>query len=320
MNPPPTARPATAPITFDLPCLGCRYNLRSLPVENICPECALPIRRTLEHGWLIFSDPNWLEKLRSGISFLLGILLVGVIGVIGLTAYVVIGTGATHGPNPIVLAAMGMTLSFTIVAMWLRGIWRLTSPTSTPGHQHSKLGHWIRDLNITSALVYLISGPLASILATLGMPDKQAASLWFGGAVLAWSVYVLSFLLLLVYMRRLARRVFKPTLDKLISFVLWGGVLLALPSAILLAIAMESVYKQSIVTTLMVTISPAFSPVPTMSVGVVFAAGFYLVVLVWGGAWLLALISFRRILKQTIHENASAAYAAWLNPPPPVAP
>lgn len=34
-------------LTGDLPCIGCGYNLRSISVLGVCPECATPVRATI---------------------------------------------------------------------------------------------------------------------------------------------------------------------------------------------------------------------------------------------------------------------------------
>ena len=41
--------PPTQPIEEDLFCTGCQYNLRTRTPSDRCPECGLPIARTLEH-------------------------------------------------------------------------------------------------------------------------------------------------------------------------------------------------------------------------------------------------------------------------------
>lgn len=38
----------------DLPCIGCRYNLRGLSIRHSCPECGLPVRATI----LAHVDPH----------------------------------------------------------------------------------------------------------------------------------------------------------------------------------------------------------------------------------------------------------------------
>src|SRR4051812_2857525 len=39
----------TTPITTDLLCVGCQYNLRTRTASDACPECGLPIAQTLTH-------------------------------------------------------------------------------------------------------------------------------------------------------------------------------------------------------------------------------------------------------------------------------
>src|SRR5262245_48902409 len=38
-----------------IPCLGCGYDITGLPREGVCPECALPLRDTLEDAKLLRS-------------------------------------------------------------------------------------------------------------------------------------------------------------------------------------------------------------------------------------------------------------------------
>jgi uncharacterized repeat protein (TIGR04138 family) len=35
-------------ISCDLPCVACGYNLRTLPIEGLCPECGQPVLKTLQ--------------------------------------------------------------------------------------------------------------------------------------------------------------------------------------------------------------------------------------------------------------------------------
>ncbi len=65
-----------ARVGIDLPCISCGYNLRSLPMSGRCPECNSAIESALHHGWLMFADPQWLRRLRSGVTFALWAVLV----------------------------------------------------------------------------------------------------------------------------------------------------------------------------------------------------------------------------------------------------
>lgn len=355
MNPPPTARPTLASIPVDLPCFGCRYNLRTLSSDAICPECALPVGRTLKHGWLIFAEPAWLRRVRGGLSLLLLTLLVWPVGIAIIVFYAVFSAGGE--PDAIIMAVLTWSIGVVYIALWLFGVWGVTTPepASNPGRAPSKLGPWIRALHVVAILMLGASFYISSGDQEVPSPSPFDLLRIFWPVTVSWTAYALGFLLLVAHMRRLARRIIKPTLRKLLTFLLWGGIFFAALAVTGVAIALGAAYTATVSgggaagpgptmapTTMTVravpmgvsaswtpttapTTGPATVVAPVVATplrmpfamlfGVLVAASFYLFILVWGGAGLLALISFRRILNQTIHENASAAYAAWLNPP-----
>lgn len=53
-------------VTFDLPCYACRYNLRGLAYEGLCPECGLAVAHTLPRVPLTISEGlnAWREAQR----------------------------------------------------------------------------------------------------------------------------------------------------------------------------------------------------------------------------------------------------------------
>ena len=75
-NPPrmSSAVPAVppAPITRDLPCITCGYNLRTQPINAHCPECDTPATRSFEAyaARLAGADRRWLRKLTSAAAWL----------------------------------------------------------------------------------------------------------------------------------------------------------------------------------------------------------------------------------------------------------
>ncbi|MCP4590793.1 MAG: hypothetical protein GY842_08610 [bacterium] len=67
--------PERRAVTTDVSCADCGYNLRTLSIESVCPECACPTVRSLHSTRLCFADPEWLDDLRRSVSML---LIVGV--------------------------------------------------------------------------------------------------------------------------------------------------------------------------------------------------------------------------------------------------
>jgi len=58
----------TGRIAADVPCLCCRYNLRGLLPDGLCPECGTPI---IDKSRLRFAAPHWLKRLSRGLLLLL---------------------------------------------------------------------------------------------------------------------------------------------------------------------------------------------------------------------------------------------------------
>lgn len=54
----------------DLLCIACGYDLRELPRDFNCPECGLPIKRSVGSDKLARADPAWLRKIVIGQSLI----------------------------------------------------------------------------------------------------------------------------------------------------------------------------------------------------------------------------------------------------------
>ena len=51
-------------------CVGCGYDVRTLPVDGPCPECSTPIEQSLGGPRLAAADPRWLARLTLGQSLI----------------------------------------------------------------------------------------------------------------------------------------------------------------------------------------------------------------------------------------------------------
>src|SRR5438876_719044 len=93
-QPMPALVDADGRVCVDAVCLGCGYNLRTLPEDAVCPECAQPVRRSLVGEQLTFAAPHWVRRLARGatlmlitVASLLGMaLLFPVVGLFGAMA------------------------------------------------------------------------------------------------------------------------------------------------------------------------------------------------------------------------------------------
>src|ERR1700733_1253483 len=55
----------------DLPCRSCGYNLRTLSIDGICPECATPVRVSMRGDLLREADPIWLWWLNAACKLII---------------------------------------------------------------------------------------------------------------------------------------------------------------------------------------------------------------------------------------------------------
>ncbi len=114
-------------VRYDMPCVQCGYNVRSMPVAGKCPECATSIAKSVEGFSMQTAPPAFVRALRRG-------MLVTGWGAIALAACTIasVFVGALLGfmprinPLAVTVALSGVVTMITIVMM--AGVWKLTTP------------------------------------------------------------------------------------------------------------------------------------------------------------------------------------------------
>ena len=62
---------ATPPLAEgEVLCVGCGYSLRGLNAEGVCPECGIPVERSLVDDRLANAEPSWLARICRGQAWL----------------------------------------------------------------------------------------------------------------------------------------------------------------------------------------------------------------------------------------------------------
>lgn len=111
----------------DLPCIGCGYNLRSLSIRAMCPECGLAVRATILH----VVDPHaselqpvlWPRLVATGtVLWGAGAALAGVLAWLPHIADVIaaFGINGPQRPNP----ALGVILGTMVSGVGSIALWR----------------------------------------------------------------------------------------------------------------------------------------------------------------------------------------------------
>lgn len=110
-------------VNRDVPCVGCSYNLRGLPIHRNCPECGEPISNSATGILLEDAPPGYVTKIRGGLSLVLNSILAAII--FGLLAGVM---GFAFSGQYTWLMPLLNIGGFIVGAAMLLGYWRFTQP------------------------------------------------------------------------------------------------------------------------------------------------------------------------------------------------
>lgn len=184
----------------DLGCVGCDYNLRTRPLDGVCPECGRPVRETIAFPRLSRSASRWLTSLVDSVTVLL----------IAFAAdLILLRVGGRNDATAIALAMIPWGLT------WF-GIWLLTRPEPGRACDGDGARAW--------ALRLLASGPyMLFVLQPRGLPE----------VVLLLSCTVPAGYLYYDHLRRAAERLPAPSLARQARVVRW-----AVPLAAAVSLAM----------------------------------------------------------------------------------
>jgi hypothetical protein len=143
-DPDQVTAPAPPALDRDLHCVTCGYNLRTQPVDGVCPECGKSIRSTLNFPHLARSAPRWLTSLLDSVT----VLLVAF-------AFAVAGFWFDRGRDEVV----PVLLATTAWALAWFAVWLLTRPE--PGvRQRIRWRAWFLRLFATPPYVTAFATPM----------------------------------------------------------------------------------------------------------------------------------------------------------------
>lgn len=198
------------PLTEDLTCTRCGYNLRGLTLDKLCPECATPIARSIHGNLLRYADPEWLDKLRLGAELMLWSILIGV--VLGVAAGLFMAFMTVGLPQVFVSIVFMLTGVLGLWAMFL-----ITTPEPAIAFDEDpvtlrKVVRWCAVANFLGTAVQQ-----AAQTGGLGTAVVVAGRLL---EIIGLVAYIGQFM----YLRRLARRIPDEKLARQTMVVMWGYV------------------------------------------------------------------------------------------------
>ncbi len=214
-------------------CIICGYDLKGLPRDGVCPECGTPVEQSYLPDLLHNRSPQYLQQLRSGLSFVLNGILVWVFLII---ASVVVAVAGLSGLGiEILLALAGTGCSLAIMLGW----WKLTTPD--PGKPDASADLLSRRLIRIAVSVQLAATvfsliPQFAIGQTLAPGMTAIVVLAFALSLLSMVAWVVQFFAAMQYVRWLARRVPDQKLHNRAKRFMWLGPLLQTVGLLLLGL------------------------------------------------------------------------------------
>ncbi len=243
---PPQAENSSRPldadvhVVADLPCGSCGYNLRTLSLGGVCPECARPVRQSMAARFLRCADAAWVRQLARGVLLLIvGVFVFFVGRVFVLTPMP--GLFPHAGPigiPPVVLSLVGGLDQFVvltgIMALAMLALWTLTKPDPANPTRTER----VSARRLLRACTCLLPVPLVlGLLATLysnhpivivgssprvAMASPTLTALAVGSGLTTVIALVVTPLALLQYLGALMRRVPRLGLARFCRILFWG--------------------------------------------------------------------------------------------------
>lgn len=195
-------------VNRDVPCVHCTYNLRTLPIAGLCPECGKPVVDSLQRNNLYFADLKWLRMAHDGLICLL-------VWLAGFSLYLI---GASISPVIVFLLSIFL---WPLWCIWFVGIMNLMTPNEYEKVREKHV-HWWAGMAAICGMSVFFSPLFAYILHKY----------WFFFLSVGWAAHIIVSLLVLFRLRQLIRKekhkfLIRLTMTQIIvSTITWclGGV------------------------------------------------------------------------------------------------
>jgi hypothetical protein len=239
---------ASGRVAVDAPCVYCGYNLRTLSIDGLCPECAHPVEHSLHGYFLRFGSPPWVRGLARGLLLILialggGLVLRPLAAVLASAPFVLADpTAIMSSPTRLVriMAAAQFLADAITTSLAIAGVLLLTRRDPALGgradgltaRRLSRIGCWLLPVPILGNLMVGLKMPPLPPM-TLGGPPPPPSALFPAGmatfmslsmlvGIVAIAIYAVTPLAVLRHLGGLLQRLPRPGLVRLARIEFWG--------------------------------------------------------------------------------------------------
>jgi hypothetical protein len=261
-------------IAGDLACRECAYNLRSLELDGVCPECGTSVAGSARGHYLQFASPLWVKKLSRGALLLVIALAASVVAGIATwavsfaLAMVAVPSTLPASPPTGLLAAL-IAIGAVQVAVAVVAIVGLVYLTVRDPAGRT-LGEGRSARRVVRVCLCLSPAPILGILVAAGMKQIPGALplAIVVNVVMAFAMAVALLVLPLALLRHviaLMRRIPRPGLVTYAKIEFWG--LLVVGVLMVFGIATIALAGVGMTRSITATTAPASAPASGSSYG-----------------------------------------------------
>jgi hypothetical protein len=266
-------------VATDVACKQCGYNLYTLALAGVCPECGTPVEHSLRGFLLKYASPEWVGRVARGGWLLVVAAVLMVLGGLGMAAwgmYTALSQGATSGTVPTLnmraISVVSAVAFAPLTVLMIVGLLLFTArnPADTVPGTDSAVRRWLRCGAWADAGLTLL-GWMVAFAPDSGLPLGTRSGLMALNAPLGMAVFTAIAALGLRYIGQLMARVPRPGLVRFSGVCFWGmlicGVLMTAGQ-----IAIAGTNAQNIAALSAASTAPGSATMPSGAAGPVLPA------------------------------------------------
>jgi hypothetical protein len=230
---PPPSTEIEPSLAIPIRCIQCQRDIFGLPRNGMCPQCGTPVNDSVHSTMLLYSSPEYTEKLHKGVFLIQATIVASIIMVV--VAVVINLLSSTNIAGASAVGAVTQIPSFALGIVLLYGWWRLSEPD--PEYIGNDTRERVSGFVRISVIIRVVIAVAALPFALLAPPFFMSASsgsftltttdyIWIAAGLVNIVVMIGWFIATTLYIKWLGVRLANARLVNRAKNFLWLGPLL----------------------------------------------------------------------------------------------